>query len=161
MIGSHPLTVTVLQLTSLLSPKNQTRLLNSRSCYIDNNKYSAFLQTTKDKPQFSVKWGNKILVKEANKPFSVEHPLLNKHTFKITNVRPKPKPISIFEWLKNEGNILQQDMYRIFNCGIGLVLIANEEDVDSISKEIKSNNFNSFVIGKVIEKNQKESVIFK
>ena len=68
---------------------------------------------------------------------------------------------SIFEWLKNEGNILQQDMYRIFNCGIGLVLIANEEDVDSISKEIKSNNFNSFVIGKVIEKNQKESVIFK
>ena len=68
---------------------------------------------------------------------------------------------SIFEWLKNEGNILQQDMYRIFNCGIGLVLIANEEDVDSMSKEIKSNNFNSFVIGKVIEKNQKESVIFK
>ena len=52
-------------------------------------------------------------------------------------------------------------MYRIFNCGIGLVLIVNEEDVDSISKEIKSNNFNSFVIGKVIEKNQKESVIFK
>ena len=68
---------------------------------------------------------------------------------------------SIFEWLKNEGNILQQDMYRIFNCGIGLVLIVNDEDVDSISKEIKSNNFNSFVIGKVIEKNQKESVIFK
>ena len=68
---------------------------------------------------------------------------------------------SIFDWLKNEGNILQQDMYRIFNCGIGLVLIVNEEDVDSISKEIKSNNFNSFVIGKVIEKNQKESVIFK
>ena len=62
---------------------------------------------------------------------------------------------SIFDWLKNEGNILQQDMYRIFNCGIGLVLIVNEEDVDSISKEIKSNNFNSFVIGKVIEKNQK------
>ena len=68
---------------------------------------------------------------------------------------------SIFEWLKNEGNILQQDMYRIFNCGIGLVLIVNDEDVDSISKEIKSNNFNSFVIGKVIEKNQKESVVFK
>jgi len=68
---------------------------------------------------------------------------------------------AIFEWLKNEGNILQQDMYRIFNCGIGLVLIVNEEDVDSISKEITSNNFNSFVIGKIIEKNQQESVIFK
>lgn len=42
-----------------------------------------------------------MFVKEANKPFSIEHPLLNKYTFKITNVRPKPKPVSIFDWLKS------------------------------------------------------------
>ena len=101
MIGIHPLAVTALQATSLLVPKNQTRLSSNRSCYIDNDKYSCFLQTTKDKPQFSVKWGNKMFVKEANKPFFIEHPLLNKYTFKITNVRPKPMPVSIFEWLKS------------------------------------------------------------
>ena len=67
----------------------------------------------------------------------------------------------IFEWLKSDGNILQHDMYRIFNCGIGLVLIVNEVDVDSIMKEISLNDFNSFIIGRVKEKNQKESVVFR
>ena len=67
----------------------------------------------------------------------------------------------IFEWLKSHGKILQHDMYRIFNCGIGLVLIVNEVDVDPIMKEISLNDFNSFIIGRVKEKNQKESVVFR
>ena len=101
MIGFHPLAATALQATSLLVPKSQTHLLSSQSCYIDNSKYSCFLQVTQDEPQFSVKWGNKMLVKEANKPFSIEHPLLSRYTFKITSVRYKPTPVSILDWLKS------------------------------------------------------------
>ena len=67
----------------------------------------------------------------------------------------------IFKWLKNEGKILQHDMYRIFNCGIGMVLIVNKEYVDDILNEISSNKLNSYVIGEVKDKTQKESVIFK
>ena len=67
----------------------------------------------------------------------------------------------IFEWIKNEGNILQKDMYRIFNCGIGMVLVVSEEYVSDILNEISSNKFNGYVIGKVKDKNQEESVIFK
>ena len=67
----------------------------------------------------------------------------------------------IFEWLKSDGKILQHDMYRIFNCGIGLVLIVNEVDVDPIMKEISLNDLNSFIIGRVMEKNQKESVVIR
>ena len=67
----------------------------------------------------------------------------------------------IFEWLKNEGKILQHDMYRIFNCGIGMVLIVNKEYVNDILNEISSNKLDSYVIGEVKDKTQKESVIFK
>ena len=67
----------------------------------------------------------------------------------------------IFEWLKNEGKILQHDMYRIFNCGIGMVLIVNKEYVNDILDEISLNKLNSYVIGEVKDKTQKESVIFK
>jgi len=67
----------------------------------------------------------------------------------------------VFKWLKNEGKILQHDMYRIFNCGIGIVLIVNKEYVDDILNEITSNKLNSYVIGEVKDKTQKESVIFK
>ena len=67
----------------------------------------------------------------------------------------------VFKWLKSEGNILQNDMYRIFNCGIGMVLIVNEKDVKDILNEISSNKLNGYLIGRVKDKNQKESVIFK
>ena len=67
----------------------------------------------------------------------------------------------VFKWLKSEGNILQNDMYRIFNCGIGMVLIVNEKDVKDILSEISSNKLNGYLIGRVKDKNQKESVIFK
>ena len=64
----------------------------------------------------------------------------------------------IFEWIKNEGNILQKDMYRIFNCGIGMVLVVSEEYVSDILNEISSNKFNGYVIGKVKDKNQEEYI---
>ena len=67
----------------------------------------------------------------------------------------------VFEWLKNEGKILQHDMYRIFNCGIGMVLIVNKEYVNDILNEISSNKLNSYVIGEVKDKTKNESVIFK
>ena len=67
----------------------------------------------------------------------------------------------VFVWLKNEGKILQHDMYRIFNCGIGMVLIVNKEYVNDILNEISSNKLDSYVIGEVKDKTQKESVIFK
>jgi phosphoribosylformylglycinamidine cyclo-ligase len=52
-------------------------------------------------------------------------------------------------------------MYRIFNCGIGMVLIVNKEYVNDILNEISSNKLDSYVIGEVKDKTQKESVIFK
>ncbi len=67
----------------------------------------------------------------------------------------------IFNWLRAEGNILQNDMYRIFNCGIGMVLVVSKEYVSDILNEISLNKLNGYIIGKVKDKTQKESVIFK
>ena len=39
-------------------------------------------------------------------------------------------------------------MYRIFNCGIGMVLIIREEDSEPLRKEITKHNFKSFIITK-------------
>ena len=36
----------------------------------------------------------------------------------------------IFNWLSEQGNINQNEMFRTFNCGIGLVLCVNHKDVD-------------------------------
>lgn len=34
----------------------------------------------------------------------------------------------LFEWLQREGNVADAEMYRVFNCGIGMVVIVAAED---------------------------------
>ena len=67
----------------------------------------------------------------------------------------------IFKWLQLNGNLKNEDMFRIFNCGIGMVLIVKEEDSKAILKEIKDCDFNCFKIGKLINRETNNSVVFK
>src|SRR5258706_13163734 len=30
----------------------------------------------------------------------------------------------IFRWLQNTGNVAEEEMFRVFNCGIGMVIVA-------------------------------------
>ena len=34
----------------------------------------------------------------------------------------------LFKWLQEGGNVAQQEMFRTFNCGIGMVVIVSQED---------------------------------
>jgi phosphoribosylformylglycinamidine cyclo-ligase len=39
----------------------------------------------------------------------------------------------IFHWLQNEGNITEHEMYRTFNCGVGMILVV---PADKVSQSI-------------------------
>ena len=67
---------------------------------------------------------------------------------------------SVFEWLKENGNISDEDMYRVFNCGIGMALFVDKSEALDISDKIKEFGMKSYIIGEVIHKKEKSSVIF-
>ena len=67
---------------------------------------------------------------------------------------------SIFEWLKENGNISDEDMYRVFNCGIGMALFVDKSEALDISDKIKEFGMKSYIIGEVIHKKENPSVIF-
>ena len=67
----------------------------------------------------------------------------------------------IFKWLQVNGNLNDEDMFRIFNCGIGMVLIVREEDSEAVLDEINGHNFKCFNIGALINKENNNSVVFK
>ena len=67
---------------------------------------------------------------------------------------------SVFEWLKENGNISDDDMYRVFNCGIGMTLFVDKSEALDISDTIKEFGMKSYIIGEVIHKKEKSSVIF-
>ena len=64
-----------------------------------------------------------------------------------------PKP-PIFSLIQKEGNITEQEMYRTFNMGIGMVLIVSESGSEKILGELKAMNCESYIIGQVIKGNK-------
>ena len=67
---------------------------------------------------------------------------------------------AVFEWLQQAGNIEQNEMYRTFNCGIGMVLVIEdsiEEDCINILKQLGEK---AWKLGQVIEKTGADSVTF-
>ena len=64
----------------------------------------------------------------------------------------------IFEWLQKNGNIQENDMFRIFNCGIGMVLIVNPDIVENVMNHIREHNYKCFKIGLVKNKDSNNSV---
>ncbi len=66
----------------------------------------------------------------------------------------------VFQWLQENGNVEINEMYRTFNCGIGMVLIADADDADGIVSSLNQNGENAWRLG-VIEAGDKEQVVFK
>jgi phosphoribosylformylglycinamidine cyclo-ligase len=44
----------------------------------------------------------------------------------------------LFHWLREGGNVAEQEMFRTFNCGIGMVVIVSEQDADAAIKHLQS-----------------------
>jgi len=61
----------------------------------------------------------------------------------------------IFSLIQKEGKIFDEEMYRTFNMGIGMVLIVRADKTEQIINELGQMDFPSYIIGKVVKGEQK------
>jgi phosphoribosylformylglycinamidine cyclo-ligase len=66
----------------------------------------------------------------------------------------------VFEWLRQAGNIETSEMYRTFNCGVGMILVVDNENQHACLEKLTQLGEKAWVIGEVINKEKSESVIF-
>ncbi len=59
------------------------------------------------------------------------------------------KRLPIFDWIQEQGNVTQEEMLRVFNCGIGMLVIGKQSDADNILNVCSNHNINADVIGEV------------
>jgi phosphoribosylformylglycinamidine cyclo-ligase len=57
----------------------------------------------------------------------------------------------IFGWLQRLGNIADDEMERVFNRGVGLVLIVRADQTDAIQQILEDCGLESWQIGKAVE----------
>jgi phosphoribosylformylglycinamidine cyclo-ligase len=66
---------------------------------------------------------------------------------------------SIFSFLKEKGNISEEEMLRTFNNGIGMILIVRSKEVDDILARLRSLGEKAFIIGDVGKTEREQETI--
>jgi phosphoribosylformylglycinamidine cyclo-ligase len=62
-----------------------------------------------------------------------------------------PEPPPIFELIQKLGNISDEEMFRVFNMGVGFCVIVEEEDVDEVVRISQGGGVKAYILGKVFE----------
>ena len=69
------------------------------------------------------------------------------HMARIT-IDSWPRP-AIFDWLKSQGQLEEEELLRTFNCGIGMVIILPETKIDAALQHCEQHGIDAWVIGDV------------
>ena len=59
----------------------------------------------------------------------------------------------IFKWIQNHGNIESSEMYRVLNCGVGMVVIIPKNFSDEAIKHLNACGEEAWLIGEVVQSN--------
>jgi phosphoribosylformylglycinamidine cyclo-ligase len=55
----------------------------------------------------------------------------------------------LFQWLQREGGVADEEMLRVFNCGIGMTLVVAAEDADAAGRALTASGETVFRIGRI------------
>jgi phosphoribosylformylglycinamidine cyclo-ligase len=55
----------------------------------------------------------------------------------------------LFRWLFEAGEIKPDEMLRVFNCGIGMVLVVDAADVDAVTRHLSERGETVYRLGEV------------
>jgi len=58
----------------------------------------------------------------------------------------------LFDWLERNGAIDPHEMHRVFNCGIGLVVVVDAADVERAQGVLRAAGETVFRIGEIVER---------
>ena len=65
----------------------------------------------------------------------------------------------IFKWLQEKGNVDTHEMYRTFNCGVGLIVALPKDQADAAVALLKEEGENAWVIGQIAQADANEEQV--
>ena len=66
---------------------------------------------------------------------------------------------AIFNWLQEQGGVTDQEMFRTFNCGVGMVIALPAEHVDQALALLKRDGESAWRIGEIATKSDQEDAV--
>lgn len=67
----------------------------------------------------------------------------------------------VFNWLQQAGNVSRYEMYRTFNCGVGMIIALPAENADNAIAQLNSTGEVAWKIGKISASSSDEQVVIR
>jgi phosphoribosylformylglycinamidine cyclo-ligase len=61
---------------------------------------------------------------------------------------------AIFDWLQDKGGVEQDEMWRVFNCGVGFILVVPRLQADKALASLKKSGSKPFLMGQIVKGKQ-------
>ena len=58
----------------------------------------------------------------------------------------------LFAWLQQHGGVAEGEMHRVFNCGIGMVLVVSPADADAALSQLRAAGETAYRVGEIVER---------
>ena len=65
----------------------------------------------------------------------------------------------IFQFLQANGNIELTEMYRVFNCGVGMVLVVSSDESIDVIKHLEAQGEKAWLIGEIVQNDSAQVII--
>ncbi|MEO9654950.1 phosphoribosylformylglycinamidine cyclo-ligase [Marinomonas sp.] len=66
---------------------------------------------------------------------------------------------AVFDWLQEQGNVEQEEMYRVLNCGVGMVLCLDNDKAAEALSILKEAGEEAWIIGDIRPRNGGKDVL--
>ncbi|RAP61784.1 phosphoribosylformylglycinamidine cyclo-ligase [Achromobacter sp. HZ01] len=60
----------------------------------------------------------------------------------------------LFQWLQQQGGVEDTEMYRVFNCGIGMVLVVDPAQAEAIAATLREQGETVSTLGEIVEQQE-------
>ena len=68
---------------------------------------------------------------------------------------------AVFNWLQTAGNVSSHEMYRTFNCGVGMVIALPASEADKAVKLLTDKGENAWKIGIIKASDSEQRVVIE
>ena len=58
----------------------------------------------------------------------------------------------LFRWLQDRGNVADDELFRVFNCGVGMVVVVRDADAGKSLRVLKSAGETAWRIGRIVKR---------
>jgi len=66
---------------------------------------------------------------------------------------------AIFDWLQRQGNVEEREMYRVLNCGIGMVIAVDRDQADQAIAYLEASGETVYRLGEIVARGDDEEAV--